>query len=128
MHVCFDLCVCCFCSVFKRFQTLDPDSVERDKNAKLNRETILKLPELQVYICIWVFLLWTFRSFRSFASRLINYAKKEFWLHCKYMPVITVTTDLQYLDTFILFKCTGSSVSVIIRTEFIKKCLFNHLI
>eukprot|EP00105_Crassostrea_gigas_P015022 XP_011431891.1 PREDICTED: calcium and integrin-binding protein 1-like isoform X1 [Crassostrea gigas] len=34
--------------VFKRFQTLDPDSVERDKNAKLNRETILKLPELQV--------------------------------------------------------------------------------
>lgn len=34
--------------VFKRFQTLDPDSVERDKNAKLHRDTILKLPELQV--------------------------------------------------------------------------------
>lgn len=38
------------CSVFKRFETLDPDSVSRDKNAKLNRDTILKLPELQVLL------------------------------------------------------------------------------
>lgn len=36
------------CSVFKRFQTLNPDAVGENKKAKLHRETILSLPELQV--------------------------------------------------------------------------------
>lgn len=36
------------CSVFKRFQTLNPEAVGENKKAKLHRETILSLPELQV--------------------------------------------------------------------------------
>ncbi|KAK3090178.1 hypothetical protein FSP39_009805 [Pinctada imbricata] len=35
-------------SVYKRFRQLNEDKVQRDKNVKLSREEILKLPELQV--------------------------------------------------------------------------------
>ena len=37
-----------FFSVYKRFSQLNEEKVARDKNAKLSRDEILKLPELQV--------------------------------------------------------------------------------
>lgn len=35
-------------SIHKRFAELDPEAVERDKNAKLSKERIITLPELRV--------------------------------------------------------------------------------
>ena len=47
-----------FYSVFKRFSALSPDVVCKNKNAKLPKTIILKLPELEVCILFFMYILY----------------------------------------------------------------------